>query len=323
MARLISLHGDPYLCRGHYTELIAELGTAEITRVSQGDGPERAVEEGMMLAFMEPHRVIRIDGAMTPEQGGRRASSKKGNRWAESVAEMAGMPETTVYIWMDEAVPKSDPTLKEITKFGEVRALDKPKGQALRHWIKDEVKQRGGRAGDDACAALVERCEDDLWQLSHECEKLALYCGDTTATATDVGNLVDENAAASVFGVVDGLFQGQPAKAARIAETLMDRGQSPFYVLSMMQREARLMATTARMDANSASSTEVMEALGTRSEFVLRKSREHARQVGEQGMAQWYDILVQADHAIKTGALEDNQAVYWAIGALSGVGKRD
>lgn len=319
MATLIALHGDAYLCRRRYDELLAQLGQPEVITIA-GNGattPDAATEEGRILAFMEPHRVVRIEGAMASPSGGKRSTAKKNSAWASAIETLASMPESTWYIWLDEPVPKSDPTLKEIAKHGTVETHEAPKGQALQRWIKEQVAERGSAANDAACSAMAERAGDDLWRLAQECEKVALWSDDRVATASDVALLVEGNTAESVFNAVDAIFDGNPARCARTVEDLLDSGQNAYYVLTMLQREARLMSTTRQMDDEGRDADEILHALQTRSEFVLRKTRQHARQLGRAGIDAWYEDLLAADRAIKTSAMTAEQAVYWVIGALT------
>ena len=323
MARLIALHGDAYLCRSRYGEIVEDLKTQDVLRLTGRDQPEEAIEAGRMLGLMDPARVVRIDGAMTAQTGQRRNARRVETGWTKAIATMAGLPETTTYIWVDSEIPKSDPTLKQIADHGEVESLEPPKGPALRDWVKRETETHGGSIDNAACGELISRAGDDLWRLSRECEKIALYCDGREAGRADIAALVEENLSDTIFAAVDAIFSGDVRKCARIAEGIVDAGQTPFYVLTMFHREARLIETARQVVTENGSPADMLTALGTRSEFVARKARERARALGRAGVTEWYDTLLQADRAIKTGALEAEEAMYWAIGALgAGTQKR-
>ena len=317
MAELISLHGDGYLCNRRYRQLVEQAGTRDVLTMGGQEDPAQAMEAGRMMAFMEPRRIIRIDGAMTPPEGTKRATSKRASQWAQNIGAMADMPDTTMYVWLDGPVPKSDATQKEILKHGTVESLPAPEKADLGRWISSEIESNGGEAEERACRELAERCGNDLWRLSQECAKVALYAGDRRADASDVALLVEPNTSETIFNAVDVLCDGRPGRCAETIEGLLDQGQRPYYVLTMLQREARNMLTVQAMDQEKAATGDILRALGTKSDFVLRKTRDHLRQAGRGGADRWYEALSDADMAIKTGALDEEEAIYWLIGRLA------
>ena len=320
MARLIAINGNPYLARERHHEVISALQTPDITLIDgqANDAVEQADEAGRSLPFLEPYVVVQIENALGQRSNGRgQSSARTAKAWTDAIPTLSGLPNTTIHIWTDGEVPKKSAALKLIAQLGQVHTLETPTGQRLKKWVAEEIGRRGGRATEIATKTLIEHCNGDLWRLAHECEKLALYTDAADATTDDVEELVDDASTDSVFAAIDAIFAGKPAVAADRFTRLIDQGQSEFSILNMLQREASVMATVAAMDEADEPDEAVLAQLQTKSDFVLRKTRDHVARVTPAGIHAWYDVALETDHAIKTGRMTPEQAILWATGALS------
>lgn len=136
----------------------------------------------------------------------------------------APVPETVVALTGD--VKSDSPLGKAVAKRGEVLAYDAPK-KALPRWVSEQLARLGAKAEPDASAALVELVGDDLYELTGEIEKLAVWAGGETITARDVQALGAGRAETSIFALTDAWGRRDVAAALTATEELLERSDRP------------------------------------------------------------------------------------------------
>ena len=71
---------------------------------------------------------------------------------------------------------------------------------------------------------LVEALGADIARIAVEIEKLALYAGTRTVSADDIGNLVPDARATTIFALVNALGRRDRARALELLDTLTSEG---------------------------------------------------------------------------------------------------
>lgn len=315
MATLTLIYGDGFLVRERFRERIRELECEEITTITAGAKPESALEAGRALPFMEPQNVVHIKNVM-PKQGGQGRTTRDTD-WPAAVEELGGMPPSTTYLWTEGALARNSRLVRQAGEHGETEHLETPRGAGITKWIRERAHREGMRIATDGIAALTERCGEDLWRMSQEIGKLALWAGDSEVRRRDVEEVVEERGEATIFRAIDDLYEGRARRAGQGFEAIMEAGGSPYYILTMLQREARNLALLDSPEGQRASAEELMTALGTNSEFAVRKAREHRDSLDERGVDGWYDSLCAADRLIKNGSIRPEQAVIGLAATLA------
>jgi DNA polymerase-3 subunit delta len=142
-----------------------------------------------------------------------------------------------------------------------------------------------------------------------ELEKLAAYRGDEPITGDDVEALVADSREASIFDLVDAIMDKRTEAAIRALNVLMENGATGPYLISMVARQARLVAIAQELAAEHVPHSEWASRLGTSSDFVVRKTAEQARRVPPEAVHGLYRLLLKADMAMKTGDTTDELAL--------------
>jgi DNA polymerase-3 subunit delta len=148
-----------------------------------------------------------------------------------------------------------------------------------------------------------------LWAMDGELEKLAIYVGARAITLDDVKALVAGNREASVFELVDAIMAQRADKALEVTERLFNSGAAGPYLISMIARQARMVAIAQDLARRQAPQGEWASALGTSSDFVVRKSADQARRFSPEAVRSLYRLILEADMAMKTGETTDELAI--------------
>ena len=316
------LHGDSFLVPKRLVNLIEESGASDVLEanhhrlLASQAKPDELLSMSNALPFMDDYRLIVVEGLLgtAESQGrGRRRDSSSGSKvaapWQTLGDAIPKMPKTTILIFTDGLVSKNNPMLGILKPVSEVEELSAPSGEALARWVKSTVECKGTSISPAANRSITDLVGNDLWTLEQELEKLALYCSGREIQESDVGEMVSQVREASIFAAVDAMIEGQPNIALRLLHQLKDDGREAPYIISMLERQLRLLALTRDSIDQGLPQSELKGRLGTSSDFVVRKTTEQANRHTMTDIVGRYNRLLEADIAIKKGILGPDLAL--------------
>lgn len=316
------LHGDSFLVPKRLVNLIEESGASDVLEanhhrlLASQAKPDELLSMSNALPFMDDYRLIVVEGLLgtAESQGrGRRRDSSSGSKvaapWQTLGDSIPKMPRTTILIFTDGLVSENNPMLRILKPVSKVEELSAPSGEALARWVKSTVECKGTSISPAANRSITDLVGNDLWTLEQELEKLALYCSGREIQESDVGEMVSQVREASIFAAVDAMIEGQPNIALRLLHQLKDDGREAPYIISMLERQLRLLALTRDSIDRGLPQSELKGRLGTSSDFVVRKTTEQANRHTMTDIVGRYNRLLEADIAIKKGILGPDLAL--------------
>ena len=129
-----------------------------------------------------------------------------------------------------------------------------------------------------------------------------------------MGEIVSQVREASIFAAVDAMIDGRPGVALRLLHQLKEDGREAPYIISMVERQLRLLALARDAIDRGVPQSELRGRLGTTSDFVVRKTAEQARRHSMPEIIWRYNRLLETDLAIKRGKLEPDLALELLVG---------
>lgn len=225
------------------------------------------------------------------------------------------MPESTIVVVWEIAEPSTlekNPMFKELLKIGEVHSYPFPslEGVSLAKWASDRVNAMKGKIDRQALQELVERVGSDLWQMSHDIEKLVAFANGNTITKLIVEEMVRASFEGNIFELMDAVSKKQTVKAIRLLEEERCAGSDDHYLLTMLGRQVRLLlGARSMLDENPrVGKQDVASALGVHP-YAAQKALEQARQFSFTDLCKVHDLLFEYDQKIKTGRIGPGLAV--------------
>jgi DNA polymerase-3 subunit delta len=318
-------YGDSFLVPRELKRLEAEVGAEallEANRHSLRGGQIKPAELASVcnaLPFMDERRLVLVDGLLATLErrtgrgrkrtgdGGKSSPSLGG--WEDLARAVPAMPETTVLVFVDGPLSKSNPLLRLLRPLAQVTELVAPDKEALARWIKESANQRGGGISPAAIRSLIDLVGNDLWTLDREIEKLTLYASGRGVEESDVAELVSQVREANIFAAVDAMIEGRPGEALRLLHQLRQDGRDASNIIFMVERQLRRLALARDSIDRRISPKDLGAQLGIFSEFALRKTLEQARRHSWQDITTRYHRLLEADLAIKQGRLDPDLAI--------------
>lgn len=190
--------------------------------------------------------------------------------------------------------------LKKNAKIQEFALLE---GQKLKNWIKKEAAARQCQLSDAATMKLIEFIGNDTWRAINEITKLACYKSSARIEPEDIGLLVEPNLEANIFAAIDALAAKNKKKALHLIHTLLGKGDSPLYILSMINFQFRnLLMIKDLIERGKPYYT--LAKLTSLHPFVIKKSYAQAEKFTVSDLKKIYQKIFRIDINIKKGRIE-------------------
>lgn len=116
--------------------------------------------------------------------------------------------------------------------------------QALPGWIAQEGKRRGVSLSEEATWYLKERLGNDLFLIQQEIDKFSLHSSDKKEVSLEmVQQLIAGGRSHSIFELVRAVGEKNLKRSLTLLSSLLEEGEHPLFILTMLTRQWRLMAT--------------------------------------------------------------------------------
>jgi DNA polymerase-3 subunit delta len=173
-------------------------------------------------------------------------------------------------------------------------------GPKLHDWVTHTVAQHGYRIAPEALQALLREQQPDLQTLGQEIAKLCTYVGETTEiTLDDVQEVTHTSRLQSIFALSDALGTRQIGPAFIIVEHLLNQGEPPLVILSMMVRHVRLLWSVKQLEQQRHDASHMAKTLGL-PPAVCRQLVTQSRHFSLEHLRQIYAAALEADVTFKT-----------------------
>lgn len=304
LQRLSQGHIDPlYLLLGEEPYLSHEYTTAFVERIlgaaahdfncdifdADSDTLPEALSVARTLPMMASHRVVVLHGLHQL----RKADLQQLEAYAEQPSE------STALICSSHAsdAQKGLPCFWHKALIVECNCLE---GAPLRDWVVNTVARYGYAITDEAVRGLLQDQQNDLWTILREIEKLCTYAGEekdiNLATVQDVCHASRLH---SIFALSDAIGTRDILQALTVVDGLLNQGEPPLVVFSMMVRHLRLLWSIHELEQQRQNMSEMAKTLGLPL-HVCRRLAPQSRRFSLERLGQLYNAALQADLAFKT-----------------------
>jgi DNA polymerase-3 subunit delta len=328
---LYILHGeDDFSITKSLEEIKQGLGDQALlaTNTTTFDGRQLTLDQLRTVCetvpFLAEKRLVIIEGLLGRfEPRGRSRRQKKTppsagqeNEYKSFATYLSNIPDSTVLAIIDGRIKSNNPLFKELSVRAEVRSFPILREDRLQQWTKREVAEQGATISPQAVDLLTKLVGGNLWVMSNEINKLALFASGRRIEEEDIKAIVSSAQEANVFAMVDAILDFKGGVAEQLLEQLLNRGASSAYLLVMLSRQVRMIVLAKEMRRQRRPETEIQSRLGLTSGFALRKTLEEAQRYPMERLKEVYHKLLQTDLSIKRGKFEGGLALNLLIAEL-------
>lgn len=302
---ILAFSGDPFLAQRAARDALREQGlrAEEIAEHGEGLDPEAIPRLAAQGGLFGRTALLLDFGAAFQGQAG--VAPRKA-----AMAALAEVPDEATIVVLDPTA-----TAARQKAWRKVATLDHrptPRFGALTGWIAKELERRGVRVAGGVPALLGDLFGEDLPAIASEIEKLAVLEGELDVDR--VRQVVNRPAARDAFDMIDALTRGDEAEAVGVARRLLEAGEPAPRVLGALAWQFALVAKAVALVEGDEAPSDAMaaRALGV-APFPARKAMGVARSLDEAALHDVFELLLDAEVAVKTGAREPA----WAIERLA------
>ena len=192
------------------------------------------------------------------------------------------------------------------------------------HEARRETESLAARAGfrlaDDALDLLVEALGADISRIAVEIEKLSLFAGNRTVTADDIGALVPDARATTIFALVNAVGRRDRVRALEFLDTLTRDGEYLPLALAFLSTQFRMALVAREASLKSGSQVQAyftkmgVPMWGSRADQVYQTATKFSKAQLERAMKSIYE----ADRGLRDARPDDRVVMEQFILTMSG-----
>ncbi|WP_089718591.1 DNA polymerase III subunit delta [Candidatus Entotheonella palauensis] len=256
---------------------------------ADSDGLVEALSLARTLPMMASCRVVVLQGI----QQLRKADVRQLEQYAEAPSESTALICTS-----------TDPEIKKVPRALQQNAVTiackRLSGDQLHDWVTRTAARQQVRISEAAVEAFLQDQDNDLFLLSRELDKLCTYVGpEADIEPVDVHAVCYASRQQSIFALSDALGSRQIPRAFHVLEQLLQQGEAPLLVFSMIVRHLRLLWSVKALTQQRQDVGHIAKTLGL-PVHVCRQMITHSRQMSSAQIQQLYQTAVEADLAFKS-----------------------
>ncbi|MBI4359439.1 MAG: DNA polymerase III subunit delta [Candidatus Nealsonbacteria bacterium] len=202
--------------------------------------------------------------------------------------------------------------LKKTAQTQEFEPLDLP---ALKSWIRQAVKEQGAEIDSLALDRLAALLGNDLWLLSNEIGKLASLKDRQKIEVSDINSLARPKIEVNIFKTIEEAARGDRKKALGLIGRHLAEGDSPVYLLAMINYQFRnLLLVKGLLEKKN--SPEAIAKLARLNPFVARQCSALSQKFTFSRLKEIYSQILDTDFKIKTGKVSPRQGLELLISGI-------
>ena len=211
-----------------------------------------------------------------------------------------------IIFFQEGSIPEKDKLAVFLKKNGKFQNFELLERQKLKNWLKREFEREGAKITQGVLEKLIDFVGNDLWRLNNEVKKLVNYKKGGSIDLTDINLLVKPEIEAEIFETIDALAQKNKKKALKFVEKHLEKGDSPFYLLSMINYQFRnlIIVKTGGQYGSGIHPYAARKAANLTKFFSLKELK----------MA--YQKIFEADLEIKTGKINPEEGIRMLIAEI-------
>jgi DNA polymerase-3 subunit delta len=269
------------------------------------------------VPFLAEKRLVIAEGLLERFEPKSRPRKKKSSRQNDKpedphpiVESVKNLPPFTELVIIGGDIKASNPLLLALAPLAKVQKFPLLKYEELRRWIKQRAALQAKAGISDKAVDLMARLVgNDLWTMSNEIDKLALFTAGRPIEEADVRAAVSHAQDARVFDVVDAVMESRVNVAQELLQQLFNQGMEPVYILVMLARQVRIIFQIREMRDRGISRNAVRARLTQVKGYAFDKAWEQSDKFAPARLIEMYHKLLDADIAIKTGKYDSPELV--------------
>lgn len=281
---------------------------------------EVALEDAETLPFMGEKRLIFLNNPffLTAEKS--KSKVEHNLKKLESYIDEPAPYSIIVFSGNYEKLDERKKITKELKRKGIVLEAKKLSENELSTWVKERAAITGVEIDEDAIQQLLILVGTNLFMLTTEVDKLALYASDLKRIDIHmVDNLVSRSLEQNIFTLVDKIVQKKVDEALRIYYDLLKQNEEPLKILAVISNQFRLIYQVKELARKGYGQQQIAGFIKVHP-FRVKLAAGQAQLFQDKELTDIMKMLAEADYQSKTGGMNKELLIEMFLFRLQGRG---
>lgn len=264
---------------------------------------EVALEDAETLPFMGEKRLIFLNNPffLTAEKS--KSKVEHNLKKLESYIDAPAPYSIIVFSGNYEKLDERKKITKELKRKGIAVEAKKLSEQELTAWVKERAALTGVEIDEEAVQQLLILVGTNLFMLTTEVDKLALYASDLKRIDLQmVDKLVSRSLEQNIFTLVDKIVQRKVDEALRIYYDLLKQNEEPLKILAVISGQFRLIYQVKELARKGYGQQQIAGFIKVHP-FRVKLAAGQAQLFQDRELTEIMKMLAEADYQSKTGGM--------------------
>lgn len=207
---------------------------------------------------------------------------------------------------------EKDPLFLFLKAHGKMQEFSPLSQRGLISWIAQEFLRYGAQISSEVQLTLARIVGNDLWRLSHEIAKLAVYSKGAVLTKHDVEEFVESIVQPEIFATIDAISARNTKQALALLAEHEKYGDPPLRILSTIGFQFRALLAVKEMADMHLSYNDIVRKTKLHP-FVVKKAWEASKNFSLGELKKWFRRIFDIELGLKTGGIESSRALSWFV----------
>jgi DNA polymerase III subunit delta len=207
---------------------------------------------------------------------------------------------------------------KELKRKATIVEAKKLSEQELISWVKERAASNGAIIENDAIELLLSLAGTNLFMLTSEIDKLALYAGENQPINKDiVDRLTARSLEQNIFSLVDKVVHRNVEAALRIYYDLLKQNEEPIKILAVITGQFRLIYQVKELARKGYGQQQIAATLKIHP-FRVKLAAGQAGAFSDEELTRIIKLLAEADYQMKTGGMKKEMLIEMILFQING-----
>ena len=240
-----------------------------------------------------------------------------GSAYADFADTVEQIPDTTVFVLIEEAPDKRTRLYKAIQKAGYVCEINTPDPANLARIVGKHFSELGKKISTGTLEYFIEYVGGDLLKLINEADKLSDYTGDRgSITEDDVRAICTMQIDNKIYEIIDNLINHNTARAMKIYFDLISLKESPLGILRLLMSQYNTLLLV-REGMDERLPDDAIASSARLSSWVVRKNRAKLRDFTKRNILSSLVLCLNTEEDIKSGNIAESTGMEILLANLS------
>ena len=190
--------------------------------------------------------------------------------------------------------------------------------QETKAWVKERAEANGAIINNDAIELLLTLAGTNLFMLTSEIDKLALYAGENQPITREiVDRLTARSLEQNIFSLVDKVVHRNVESALRIYYDLLKQNEEPIKILAVITGQFRLIYQVKELARKGYGQQQIAGTLKIHP-FRVKLAAGQAGAFSDEELTRIMKLLADADYQMKTGGMKKEMLIEMILFQING-----